>query len=216
MSLFSIECFFSAVSTIPQLASRRKKLLNLENGSVSRVPGRHWSSAPSLCATDFDFVRFQRHLTSVFQSLSSTPGKKTPTLYLSSVKSHFFSLPCGSQTEPRHAFTKKGKSAISKLRDTLRQIKALITATILEGGEWLPPLDTRPPPVVLTPHNSGQQHTQVHSKSRCFGYDMCIIMQMMTWKWKTGTFKGSSLSFKCECGIRLHVNMNIFYVNSEI
>lgn len=166
--VFNRMLFFPTVSTVPQLASRRKKLLNLENGSVSRVPGRHWSSAPSLRGTDFDFVCFQRHLTSVFQSLSSTPGEKT-TLYLSSVKSHFFSPPCGSQTEPRHAFTKKGKSAISKLCDTFRQIKVLITATILEGGEWLPPLDTRPPPVVLTPHNSGQQHTQVHSRSRCFG-----------------------------------------------
>lgn len=126
---------FATASTIPQLASRRKKWLNLENGSVSWVPGRHWSSAPSLRGTDFDFVCFQRHLTSVFQSLSSTPGNKTKTtLYLSSVKSHFFSSPRGSQTEPRHAFTMKGKSAISKPRATSRRIKAQITATILGGG----------------------------------------------------------------------------------
>lgn len=105
----------------------------------------------------------------VFQSLSSTPVKKNKktTPYLSSVKSHFFSSPCSSQAEPRHALPMKRKSAVSKLRATSRQIKAPIAATILECGEWLPALDTRPPPVVLTPHNTGQQNTQVHSRSRC-------------------------------------------------
>lgn len=202
---------FTTASTIPQLASRQKKLLNLENGSVSRVPGRHWSSAPSLRGADFDFVCFQRHLT-VFQSLSSTPGKKTKTtLYLSSVKSHFFSSPRGSQTEPRHAFTIKGKSAISKPRATSRWITAQITATILVGGGWLPALDTRHPPVVLTPYNSGQQGTQVYLRSRCWT-DTYIILKIMTRKWKTGKLKGF-LSFKCEHGIRLHVKMDIFHIN---
>lgn len=138
--------------------------------------------------------------------------KKTKTtLYLSSVKSHFFSSPRGSQTEPRHAFTMKGKSPISKPRATSRRIKAQITATILGGGEWLPALDTRPPPVVLTPYNSGQQDTQVYLRPRCWT-DMYIIIQIMTRKLKTGKLKGF-LSFKCEHGLRLHVKMDIhFYI----
>lgn len=105
------------------------------------------------------------------------PRKKKTTLYRSSVKSHFFSWPCGSQTEPQHAFPMKRKSAVSKLRATSRQIKALITATKLEGGEWLPALDTRPPPVVLTPHNSRQQNTQVHLGSSCVESVHVLIMQ---------------------------------------
>lgn len=109
--------------------------------------------------TDSDFWNVQRHLRAVSQSLSSPQEKKKTTLYLSSVKSDFFSSPRSSQTEPRHAFPMKGKSAVSKLRATSRQIKALITATKLEGGEWLPALDTRPPPVFLTPYNSRQQNT---------------------------------------------------------
>lgn len=100
--------------------------------------------------------------------------KKKTTLYLSSVKSHFFSSRRGSQTEPRHAFPMKRKSAVSKLRATSRQIKAPITATKLEGAEWLPALDTRPPPVVLTPYNSTQQNNQQgHSRSRCLG-SICV------------------------------------------
>lgn len=174
---------FATASTIPQLASRRKKLLNLENGSVSRVPGRHWSSAPSLRGTDFDLCAF-KDISRLFFSVCLLPQEKNKTtLYLSSVKSHFFSSPRGSQTEPRHAFTMKGKSAISKPRATSRWIKAQITATILGGGEWLPALDTRPPPVVLTPYNSGQQDTQVYLRPRCWT-DTYIIMQIMTRKWK--------------------------------
>lgn len=169
VSLFSKESFFS---TIIHLASRRKKLLNLENGSVSRVPGPHWSSAPSLHGTDTDWELSKTSQVCFSESVFYTRKKKT-TLYRSSVKSHFFSSPRGSQTEPRHAFPMKRKSAVSKLRATSRQIKALITATKLEGGEWLLALDTRPPLVVLTPYNSRQQNTQVHSRSRCFG-SICV------------------------------------------
>lgn len=171
---------------------------------MSRVPGPHWSSAPSLHGTDSDFVSFQRHLRPVFSEsvfyppTHPPPKKKKTTLYLSSVKSHFFSSLSGSQTEPRHAFPMKGKSAVSKLRATSRQIKAPITATKLEGGEWLPALDTRPPPVVLTPYNSRQQNTQVHSSSRCFG-SVCIQV-------------GSSQGFTRESSFPLAKRITLFWI----
>lgn len=99
VGLFSEESF-SAASTIIQLASRRKKLLNLENGSVSRVPGPHWSSAPSLHGTDSNFRSFQRHLRSVFQCLSSTPEKRKQ-LFISHLSSHI-SLARRAAARPSH------------------------------------------------------------------------------------------------------------------
>lgn len=74
------------------------------------------------------FINISRLFSIVFY-----PRKKKTTLDLSSVKSHFFSSLCRSQTEPRHASPMKRKSAISKLHATSRQIKALITATIFKG-----------------------------------------------------------------------------------
>lgn len=92
--------FSSTASTIIQLASRWKKLLNLENGSVSRVPGPHWSSAPSLRGTDSDFGSFQRHLRPVFQSLSSSPEKRKQ-LFISHPSSHI-SLARRAAARPSH------------------------------------------------------------------------------------------------------------------
>lgn len=166
---------------------------------MSRVPGPHWSAAPSQTLGTF------KDISGLFFRVCLLPRKKRKTtLYLSSVKSHFFSSPRGSQAEPRHAFPMKRKSAVSKLHATSRQIKALITATKLEGGEWLPALDTRPHPVVLTPYNSRQQNTQEHSRSRCFGYMHVQQCKM-----------GYSQGFKYEHGFRLHVKLK-FRVHFEL
>lgn len=114
------------------------------NGSVSWVPGRHWSSAPSRRSTDSGLCELSKTPHVCFQSLSSPPAKKH--FLISHLSNHISPLHCMS-ARPSHSMhglerLKKKKRHLWETNQPFpnymplfRQIKPLINATILEGEE---------------------------------------------------------------------------------